>query len=158
MSKALSILENTLLIFGAAIMCIITFVNVVSRYITGTSFSFTEEITINILVLVVFVGASVGVRNGAHLGFTLIFDRANLPFKKILCIFTGLIVVSIFGLFTYYGIDMFLYQMSINQMTPALGWPQWIYSAGFALGCLLCVIRTIEASVKEYKNLQLESE
>jgi len=158
MSKALTMIENTLLIFGASVMCIIAFGNVVSRYLTGSSFSFTEEITINVLVLVVFVGASVGVKSGAHLGFTLIFDRASLPIKKILCIFTGLLVTFIFILFTYYGIDMLLYQMSINQTTPALGWPQWIYSAGFALGCVLCVIRSIEVSVLEYKNLRLESE
>ncbi len=158
MSKALSFIENSLLVLGAAIMCIIAFGNVVSRYVTGSSFSFTEEITINILVLVVFVGASVGVRKGAHLGFTLVFDRASLPFKKLICIFTGIIVTLVFGLLTYYGIDMLIYQMSINQMSPALGLPQWIYSTGFALGCLLCVIRSIEVSVKEYKNLRLESE
>lgn len=158
MSKALSIFENTLIMFGASIMCLIAFANVVSRYITGSSFSFTEEITINILVLVVFVGASVGVREGAHLGFTLIFDRASLPIKKVLCIFTGAIVIGVFSLFTYYGVDMLLYQKSINQMTPALGWPQWIYSFGFSLGCFLCVIRAIEASVKEYKSLLIESE
>ncbi|MCS0670177.1 TRAP transporter small permease [Cytobacillus firmus] len=158
MSKALSIIENSLLVLSASVMCIIAFGNVVSRYITGSSFSFTEEITINILVLVVFVGASVGVKKGAHLGFTLLFDRASLPIKKLFCIFTGLLVTFIFILFTYYGIDMLLYQMSIKQTTPALGWPQWIFSSGFALGCLLCVIRSIEVSVKEFKTLHLESE
>jgi C4-dicarboxylate transporter DctQ subunit len=158
MSKLLSMVENSLIIFSSAIMCIITFANVVSRYITGNSFAFTEEITINIFVLLVFTGASVGVKNSAHLGFTLLFDRANLPLKKILCIFSGLLVTVVFILFAYYGVDMVLYQMSVNQMTPALGWHQWVVSSTFPLGCVLCVIRSIEVAVVEYKNLRMESE
>jgi C4-dicarboxylate transporter, DctQ subunit len=157
-SKLLTMVENSLIIFSSAIMCIITFANVVSRYVTGNSFAFTEEITINIFVLLVFAGASVGVKNSAHLGFTLLFDRANLPIKKFLCIFSGLLVTVVFILFAYYGIDMVLYQMSVNQMTPALGWHQWMVSSTFPLGCILCIIRSIEVVVKEYKNLRLESE
>jgi C4-dicarboxylate transporter, DctQ subunit len=157
-SKVLSMVENSLIIFSSAIMCIITFANVVSRYVTGNSFAFTEEITINIFVLLVFAGASVGVKNSAHLGFTLLFDRANLPLKKILCIFSGLLVTVVFILFAYYGIDMVLYQKSVAQMTPALGWHQWMVSSTFPLGCILCIIRSIEVAVKEYKNLHLESE
>jgi C4-dicarboxylate transporter, DctQ subunit len=158
MSKLLSMVEHSLIIFSATIMCIITFANVVSRYLTGNSFAFTEEITINIFVLLVFTGASVGVKNSAHLGFTLLFDRANLPIKKLLCIFSGLLVTAVFTLFAYYGIDMVLYQKSVAQMTPALGWHQWMVSSTFPLGCILCVIRSIEVAFKEYKNLRLESE
>jgi C4-dicarboxylate transporter DctQ subunit len=158
MSKWLSFLEHTLLILSASTMCIIAFANVVSRYLLGNSFAFTEEITINLFVLLTFVGASVGVKNNSHLGFTLLFDRAALPLKKVLCLFTGLVVVLVFVLLAYYGMAMVQFQMVTGQTTPSLGWQQWVFTLGFPIGCLLCVIRALEATMKEYKNLRLESE
>ncbi len=139
-------------------MCIIAFANVVSRYLLGNSFAFTEEITINLFVLLTFVGASVGVKNHAHLGFTLLFDRANYLLKKILCIFTGLVVVTVFILMAYYGVKMVQFQMLTNQTTPSLGWQQWVFTLGFPLGCIMCVVRACEVTFKEYTNLRLESE
>jgi C4-dicarboxylate transporter DctQ subunit len=158
MSKWLSMLENSLLILSSSIMCIIAFANVVSRYLLGNSFAFTEEITINLFVLLTFVGASVGVKNHAHLGFTLLFDKANLSVKKILCLFTGLVVIVVFVLMAYYGVKMVQFQMLTKTITPSLGWQQWIFTLGFPLGCAMCVIRAMEVTFKELKNLRLESE
>ncbi|WP_110113074.1 TRAP transporter small permease [Bacillus sp. CGMCC 1.16541] len=158
MSKFLSMIENSLLIFSASAMCIIAFANVVSRYFLNHSFAFTEEITINLFVLLTFVGAAVGVRTNSHLGFSLLYDKANLSMKKGLTIFIGVVVISVFLIFTYYGVKMVQFQMMTNQTTPSLGWKQWVFSIGFPLGCLLCIIRAIESTLKEYKNLQTESE
>ncbi|MBM7703564.1 TRAP transporter small permease [Metabacillus iocasae] len=158
MSKVLSFIENSLLIFSASAMCIIAFANVLSRYFLNHSFAFTEEITINLFVLLTFVGAAVGVRNRSHLGFSLLYDKANLSLKKGLTIFVGMIVIAVFLIFTYYGVKMVQFQMMTNQTTPSLGWKQWIFSMGFPLGCLLCIIRAVESTVNEYKNLQMESE
>lgn len=158
MSNWLSKIEHSLLIISVSIMCLIAFANVVSRYFLGNSLAFTEEITINLFVLMTFVGTSVGVRNHAHLGFTLIFDKANLPVKKILSIFVGVIVVLCFVLFAYFGFKMVQFQMLINQKTPALGWQQWIFTLSFPIGCALCVIRAVESAVKEFKILLQESE
>jgi C4-dicarboxylate transporter, DctQ subunit len=158
MSNLLTRIENSLIIISVSIMCLIAFSNVVSRYILGTSLAFTEEVTINLFVLMTFVGTSVGVRTRAHLGFTLIFDKAKLPIKKILSILVGAIVVICFILIAYYGFKMVQFQLLINQTTPALGWQQWIFTLSFPVGCALCVIRAIESTVIEYKNLLLESE
>lgn len=158
MSKMLSVLENSLLIISASIMCVIAFANVIARYFLGNSLAFTEEITINLFVFLTFVGASVGVRENAHLGFTLIFDKANLPIKKILVILTGIIIAVVFAMCAYYGVKMVQFQMMTNQTTPSLGWQQWVFTLGFPVGCTLCLIRSFESTIKEFKNLQLESD
>ena len=43
--KILSLIENVILIFGMSVMTAITFINVVIRKFTTTSFAFTEEIS-----------------------------------------------------------------------------------------------------------------
>lgn len=158
MSKLLTKIEHILLIFSASVMCIISFSNVISRYLLDHSLAFTEEITINMFVLLTFVGTAVGVRKQSHLGFTLFYDKANVTLKKFLTLFIGIVVVTVFIIFAYYGYRMVQFQVFSSQTTPALGWRQWVFSLGFPIGCLLCVIRAIESTVKEFKNLQVESE
>lgn len=158
MSKILSMVEHSLLILSASVMSIIAFANVISRYFMNHSLSFTEEITINLFVMLTFVGTAVGVKTGSHLGFSLLFDQASLPVKKILAIFVGSIVIVVFAIFTYYGVKMVQFQMLLNTTTPSLGWQQWIFSLGFPIGSFLCLVRSIESTIKEFKNLQAESE
>ncbi|MCM3601227.1 TRAP transporter small permease [Robertmurraya korlensis] len=156
MSKVLTRIEENILVFTFSVMCIIAFANVISRYFLNYSLAFTEEVTINLFVLLTFLGTSVGVRNHAHLGFTLIYDKANDMGKKFLCVFSSLITCALFILLTYYGVKMVQFQLMLNQTTPAMGWPQWVFTLAFPIGCCFCIFRVIESFIKEFKTLSME--
>ena len=151
--KVLNHIEEVILFITFLVMTIIAFANIVSRNFLEQSLSFTEEITINLFVLLTFVGAAVGVRRYAHLGFTLLFDKVNNGMQKALVVFSTLMGLVLFGVLLWYGLQMVLFQMDMGQKTPALGWPQWILSAALPFGALLCVIRTIQVGIEELKLL-----
>lgn len=153
MNKWLGRLEEVIVVFTLVTMSIIAFVNVVTRNFFDVSLAFTEEITVNLFVFLTFVGAAIGVRKHAHLGFSLLVDKASPMFRRGLIGFIGLISVSFFLIIVYYGIDMMQFQISINATTPALGWPRWMFSIALPIGATLCAIRTIEATVKQWKSL-----
>ena len=77
MEKVISRLEEWIVVIVLSIMSTIAFVNIVSRGLLGHSFSFAEEVTVNLFVALTFVGTAIGVRQYAHLGFTL-----DLRFSK----------------------------------------------------------------------------
>ena len=89
--KVLDYFEEILLFIAFLAITIITFLNVLSRNFAGVSLAFTEEITINLLVLITFLGSAIGVRKYAHLGFTLIFDKGNKAVRIFIVFFTGLV-------------------------------------------------------------------
>lgn len=151
--KVLNHLEEIILFITFLIMTIIAFANVVTRNVANASLSFTEEITINLFVLLTFVGTAVGVRRYAHLGFTLLFDKMNLLFKRILIVFSTLMGLFLFGILFWYGIQMVTFQMDIGQKTPALGWPQWVMSSALPVGAFLCVVRTVQVFIEEMKMI-----
>lgn len=153
MSKILSRIEEIAVAIALAVMSIIAFINVISRNFAGISLSFTEEITVNLFVFLTFMGASIGVRKNAHLGFTLLYDIALHSLKRIIVILVGLITTSIFITFTYFGLNSALFQMEITTKTPALGFPQWIFTLGIPIGTLFCTYRTIEATIIELRDL-----
>ena len=75
MSKILGHIEEIILVPGFALMLIINFGNVVSRYILRSSWAFTEELCVMMFVYITFFGAAVAVKRRQHLGFTLILDK-----------------------------------------------------------------------------------
>lgn len=152
MEKVISRLEEWIVAIVMSIMSTIAFANVLSRGITNYSLSFTEEITINLFVLLTFVGTAIGVRQHAHLGFTLIYDLVSTTFKRIMTLFVGLMMGLLFVVLLYFGIRMVLFQIEIGQSTPALGWPKWWFSSAMPFGALLCLYRTIQVTVKEFRE------
>jgi len=148
--KVLQYLEEIILALALAVMTVITFANILSRNLANMSLSFTEEITINLFVLITFVGTAVGVRRYAHLSFTLLFDLGGRGVKKVIIAFTTLAGLFLFGVLFWYGLQMIIFQMDIGQKTPALGLPQWILSISLPFGALLCMIRTIQVGIKEW--------
>ena len=57
-----------------ALLCIITFVNVVTRYLTNASFAFTEEVSVFLLVLLTLLGSVAAFIDGGHIRITLIVN------------------------------------------------------------------------------------
>lgn len=158
MSKILSRIENVLLAITMLVMCVITFANVMSRYFFHYPLSFTEEITVNLFVLLSFLGAAVGLRINAHLGFSLLFEKSGKLFKKILIVFSTSVVSLVFFLLVYYGFDMMMFQMDRNLTTPVLGWEQWIFSMTLPIGSMFCLYRAIESGIIGWKLLKEEEE
>ncbi|HEX5563637.1 MAG TPA: TRAP transporter small permease [Sporosarcina sp.] len=152
MERVISRLEEWIVVIVLSIMSTIAFVNILSRGFANHSFSFAEEITVNLFVALTFVGTAIGVRQYAHLGFTLIYDTANLFVKNIITILVGVLMSLLFVILIYFGIQMLMFQVQMGQKTPALGWPQWIFSMAMPIGAALCLYRTVQATIKEFRE------
>ncbi|GKV56808.1 C4-dicarboxylate ABC transporter permease [Sporosarcina sp. NCCP-2222] len=152
MERVISKLEEWIVAIVLSIMSTIAFVNILSRGFASYSFSFTEEVTVNLFVMLTFVGTAIGVREHAHLGFTLLYDMANAAFKRVISVLVGLMMLLLFGVLLYFGIQMVQFQMDMGQKTPSLGWPQWWFSLAMPLGALLCIYRTVQVTIKELRG------
>lgn len=158
MGKILNRLEEWVVVVTFAIMSTIAFVNVLTRGLASYSLSFTEEITVNLFVLLTFVGTAIGVRQYAHLGFTLIYDLGNRLVKNVITILAGLMMCTLFFILLYYGIQMVQYQMDMGQKTPSLGWPQWWFSMSMPVGAFFCLIRSVQVTIVEFRGQNAKGE
>ncbi|AXI00523.1 TRAP transporter small permease [Sporosarcina sp. PTS2304] len=152
MGKVFNRLEEWIVILTISIMSTIAFANVLSRGFAKYSISFTEEITVNLFVMLTFVGTAIGVRQYAHLGFTLIYDKGNRLLKNMITILVGLMMVLLFFILFYFGIKMVQYQLDMGQKTPSLGWPQWWFSMSMPIGAFFCLIRSIQVTIAEFRQ------
>ena len=151
--KALDYFEEYFLATTLLFMLILTFAEVLSRYALHLSLAFAEEITINLFVWSVMVGAATAAKQNHHIGFTLISDMLPPYLRRWLMLFVAVVSVSLLALIAYYGILMVASQMQYGQMTPALEMPEWIMGLSIPVGAVLCLLRFGEAGYKSWEEL-----
>ncbi|MBB4267493.1 TRAP transporter small permease [Roseospira visakhapatnamensis] len=119
-----------------ALICVISFANVVVRYATNVSFAFTEEISVFLLVVLTFVGAALAFANRDHIRITVVVQRLG-PLGRRLC--DGLTLAAgtlMFGALVWFGAGLTWDEYVYGETSPALGWPTWIYTLWLPLLCV----------------------
>ena len=150
MRQLLTQIENWISIICLVCMTAIAFANVVARYVFSASFSFSEEITTYMFVILSLIGAAIAARRGAHLGFTAIFDIFSPKTKRFLASISALLGTVYSGAICYYGILMTISQYGRHQVTAGMQWPEWIFGSFVPIGAFFC---TLEFAIVLKKHL-----
>lgn len=158
MRKILGNIEEYVSVVGLIIMTTIAFMNVISRKLLGMSWSFTEEITTNVFILISLLGAAIAVKRGSHLGLTILLEKIPKSFRKYFIIISTITEIFFSVMLLIFGIEMVMSELASGQTTPALGWPEWIFGSFVPLGAAFILIRVIEAGIKGYKLEKSEVE
>ena len=136
-------IERALAAACMALLCIITFVNVVTRYLTNASFAFTEEVSVFLLVLLTLLGSVAAFIDGGHIRITLFADLLPKSGKKLCSALEWLANVALFGLLTVLGYRMAFDDFEFEVTSPGLGLPQWWYTLWLPLLSALIVLRLL---------------
>ena len=131
---------------------LLTFANVVVRKVSDSQFAWTEELVINLFVLLIMMGCALAAREGSLISLSLIFDRLNNGGKKV---FVAIITVAnsvLWVLLLKTGIDKVLSQMASGKLTSSLSWPEWVFTIFLPIGCVFLLLHTIEFFVDVMTN------
>ncbi len=135
-----------------SVMTILAFANVVARYVFSASFSFSEEITTYLFVLLSLLGTAIAARRRAHLGLTILTDVVSPKIRRPLHIIGYLFAVAFTGAIFYYGILMVLSQRQLQQVTANMQWPEWIFGSFVPIGALFATVRFVQVLIEEIRG------
>ena len=130
-----------------AVMTLVAFVNVVTRYFIRLSLAFTEEIVVSLFVWLTLLGTAIAFRQGAHLGFSFLVDRAPKALQRASIWFAAALGVVLFGVLIYFGIGQIRSERMLGTTSESLAIPQWWYTAGIPVMGLLIIARIIEGAI-----------
>jgi len=136
-------------------MATIIFAQVISRYVVGKPFTWSEELGRYIFVWMSFLGMAVAVKEGSHVALDVILQKLSGYKKKILITINNVMVLLFGVIVTYSGIRLFY--IGIGQSSPTLRIPmQYIYLVIPISGILLIyfVINDFVAQIKDVKEVQ----
>jgi C4-dicarboxylate transporter DctQ subunit len=118
------------------------FANVVLRYVFLAPISWAEEVSLYLMVWIVFVGASVAARTRGHIAvdlLPLVLSPAN---RRRLAMAVSALVLTFLAVFGYYSGLHTLRVHASGQVTPVLVAPMWLTYLAMPVGSALMFLRT----------------
>lgn len=130
------------------LICCISFANVVVRYFTNSSFAFTEEFSVFLMVLLTLFGASAAFVRNQHIRMTFVTDRLPRGIARKLEYLVTALGAVMFGIIAWYGTFLFWDDWQYETTSPGIGIPQWIYTIWLPLLSALIVLRLLGRLVR----------
>lgn len=135
-----------------AVMTVVAFANVVTRYAIHYALAFTEEIVVSLFVWLTLLGTAIAFREGSHLAFTYAVDRLPAPFRRASLALSAALSVGLYLALIYYGVGQIQNERLLGTTSEALAIPQWWYTLGIPVIGALVVVRIIEAAVRALRR------
>lgn len=142
------VVMSVLLVF----VTVITFANVVVRKLSDSQFAWTEELVINLFVLLIMLGCGLCAREGSLISLSLVFDRLKVGGKKVFVTIITVVNTAFWILLLKTGMEKVITQMANGKHTFSLGWPEWVFSVFLPIGCVFLILHTIEFFIDVMTN------
>jgi TRAP-type C4-dicarboxylate transport system permease small subunit len=135
-----------------AIICLISFANVVVRYATDISFAFTEEFSVFLLVFMTLIGSALAFATGEHIRIGFFVDRMGLRGRKAAGLLSLIATLTVFALVLWYGAGFAYDQWEYEETSAGLGYPSWIYSIWLPILAAVILFRVVQRAWRTWKG------
>lgn len=140
-------IEDWLTVVVMALLALITFGNVLVRYLTDQSFAWTEEFSIFLMIVLSLVAGSASVARNLQIRIEYFADNGPPARQRALARFGAIMVFLLFALIAVLSTRMVYDDYTYGETSPGIGVPQWWYTiwlpvmsvaiAGRALGLFI---------------------
>ncbi|WP_027015088.1 TRAP transporter small permease [Comamonas composti] len=142
-------LEDWLSVAIMAALALITFANVLVRYFTDSSFAWTEEISVFLMILLAMVAGSAAVARDAHIRIEYFAQSGSAARRKRLARFGSLMVALLFALIAVLSVRVVWDDYRYEETSPGIGVPQWWYSIWLPVFSALITARALQLFVRQ---------
>jgi TRAP-type C4-dicarboxylate transport system permease small subunit len=132
------------------IMILITFTQVIFRYILNSALPWAGEITIFFFIWIIFLGAAITLHKGLHIGVDIFTNFLNKKYQKLILIFTNILIVIFCSLIIAGSIPLIIDNYS--QRSPALEIRLTFIYAAIPISMFAMILIIINKLIEIIKN------
>jgi C4-dicarboxylate transporter DctQ subunit len=170
----LNTIEESLIALILGLMTIITFANVIARYVFNSNILWALETTVFLFAWLVLLGASYCVKTQSHLGVDVIINMLSPGARRVLAIISvvcclAFSILLLFGAWQYWapfagkniwyevndipmpGFLKFL-EDAVNEGEPYEKLPRFIPYFALPLGMVLITLRFVQAALQIFRG------
>lgn len=136
-------IEDWLTVLIMAALALITFANVLVRYFTNSSFAWTEEFSVFLMILLALVAGSAAVARDRHIRIEYFAEGGSPQRRRRLAQFGALMVALLFGLVAVLSVRLVWDDYKFGETSPGIGVPQWWYSIWLPVVSLGIALRAV---------------
>jgi TRAP-type C4-dicarboxylate transport system permease small subunit len=142
-------IEDWLTVIVMALLACITFANVVIRYFTSSSFAWTEEISIFLMIVLALVAGSAAVARNIHIRIEYFAEKGTSRRRRLLACFGAMLVFLLFVLLAVLSGRMVWDDFRYGETSPGIGVPQWWYSLWLPLLSIAIALRALGLFIRK---------
>jgi TRAP-type C4-dicarboxylate transport system permease small subunit len=145
-------LEDVFAAACMAVLALITFANVLLRYLTDESIAWTEEISIAVMVLMTLAAAAAAAARERHIRIDYFLERGSARRRRVLALIATGAVIAFFVLLTVLSVRMVWDEFRFDETSPGIGVPKWWYTAWVPPLSLAIALRAAGLFVRRWKE------
>lgn len=144
LKKFVDNLEKYLAISILTIMAVLVIWQVAARFVFKSPLSWTEEAARYLMIWLSFIGGSIGVKRGSHVGVEIFLRILPKGYKKPGQIIGHIMSIIFILIIVFFGFKVVAMQKMMGQTSPALQIPIWWAYLGVPVGSILMLIRMLQ--------------
>ena len=144
--------EDWLTVIIMGMLACITFANVLVRYFTDSSFAWTEEFSVFLMILLAMVAGSAAVARDRHIRIEYFSESGSMAGRKRLSQFGAVLVAALFFLIAGLSVRMVWDDFRFEETSPGIGVPQWWYSIWLPIVSTAIALRACGLFVRRGKQ------
>ena len=142
--KILDRLEEWIVTVMLALMTLLTFSQVVMRYVFNAGFVWALELTTVFFAVMIFIGISYGVRVGAHIGIDALVKLLPSGARRVTSIVVVVLCLVYAGMVIYGSVIYVSKMQLVGVEMEDLPIPVWVVRSILPLGYVLLVLRFLQ--------------
>lgn len=149
-------LEETILIALLISMTLIMGLQISMRYIFKSSLSWSEELVRFMFIWSTFISIPFCIKHGTSIKIDSFRNILPKKVRRVLQITDKIFLIGLFGILTYYAVDVVRLTNISGQTSSALGLPMEIVQLATIIGFGLACVRIFQNLVKVLKGEEVE--
>ncbi|MDD3164356.1 MAG: TRAP transporter small permease [Oscillospiraceae bacterium] len=141
--SAISKFEETLSVILFLAVVLVVCWSVLCRYLLKIPFLQGEELARFLMIYIVYIGTSIGVKNKSHIGVEVFVDLIPEKTKRYVKIFTEILSAVMFAILFALSIEMLLHLIQTNQMTTTTHIPTYFVFICIPVGLLTSIVHYV---------------
>jgi TRAP-type C4-dicarboxylate transport system permease small subunit len=146
------VVEDVLAAACMALLALITFANVVLRYLTDQSIAWTEEISIGLMVVMTLAAASSALARERHIRIDYFLERGPRYRRRAFGLIALGASVAFFLALAALAARVVWDEYRYAETSPGLGVPKWWYSLWLPLLSIAIALRGAGAFVRRWRE------
>lgn len=151
-STAIFQFEKWLIIGMFTVIFLLSFVQVVMRYVFNIGAAWIPEIIVFCFIILTLAGTSTGVISGVHIGVDVLVKNMPKRVKWYLSIFVGICGLSLYSFICYVTYAFVLYFKDMGQVSIVTEIPIWITISYIPFSFAFTAFHYLELLVKHLQE------
>jgi len=145
-------IEDWLTVIIMGLLACITFANVLVRYFTDSSFAWTEEFSVFLMIVLAMVAGSAAVARDRHIRIEFFSASGSATRQRRLALFGAAMVALLFFLMAALSVRLVWDDFRFNETSPGIGVPQWWYTIWLPIISLAIALRAVGLLVRRSRH------